>query len=276
MRTAAGSHDDVGHLTQRRQPGGDRAHPDQVVPHALDTGGRHVVAQCGLVAGHPDQPKPRAGHRGRGHRVGGGVVATAGAGARRAELDADVDRTPGAGGLQRLGHQRHPANRVHPADQPEIGIAVEFGGQPGQPRGVDQFVGQHHLAHPERPVGPHLADRRGRHRARAGVELPGQQLRRHVGLAVRRELDAVPRTPAGHRGQVVAQRLGGQDTHRSQRSGVEQVGRAGTDLRGGRPDHAAGRPLNRQSTRSSARAATAAAFMRDLMTSFKLARRELC
>ena len=93
------------------------------------------------------------------------------------------------------------------------------------------------------------------------VELAGQQLRGHVRLAVRRQLDAAVAAPAGHRREVVRQGLGTQHAHRADAPRAEQVGCRREICAGVRPHHDAGSPLNRQSSGWSARAPTAAALI---------------
>ena len=154
-------------------------------------------------------------------------------------------------------------------------MGVEFGGQPAQCGRVDQLIGQHDIAHAERAEDADLADGGGGDRARTRVELAGQQLRGHVRLAVWRQLDPALVAPLRHRGEVVSERVGAQHAHRADGAVGEQVGvTRRTDPAGVRPHHDAGRPLNRQSSGSSASAATAAALMGAVMSSFKLARRD--
>ena len=63
-----------------------------------------------------------------------------------------------------------------------------------------------------------MAQRRRSDTAGARVELAGEQLRRHVRLAVRRQLDATLVAPAGHRGEVVRERIRAQHTDRADRA----------------------------------------------------------
>jgi hypothetical protein len=96
----------------------------------------------------------------------------------------------------------------------------------------DQLIGQHHVTHAERAVGAHVAQRRRGDPAGARVELAGEQLRCHVGLAVWCELDAAVAAPVGHGGEVVCERLGAQHANRADgtTTAVEQLGCLRADL----------------------------------------------
>ncbi len=59
---------------------------------------------------------------------------------------------------------------------------------------------------------------------RPRVELAGQQLRGHVRLAVRRQLDSALGAPLRHRGEVVSQRVFAQYAHRADGAVGEQAG----------------------------------------------------
>ena len=112
-----------------------------------------------------------------------------------------------------------------------------------------------HVAHPERPVRPHLAD--GGHGDRAGArgELAGEQLGSHVRLAVRRQFDAAVAAPVRHHRQVVPHGGCAQHAQRADdRRGTDPAPRA--DLRGRHSpprrrdapriaSRAAGRPMRR-------------------------------
>ena len=84
-------------------------------------------------------------------------------------------------------------------------MSVQFGCQPAQSGTVDQLVGQQHVTHAEGTVHADVAQRRRGDPAGARVELAGEQLRRHVRLTVRRELDAAVAAPAGNPTTVVEQ-----------------------------------------------------------------------
>lgn len=175
--------------------------------HALRVGVRHLA----LVPGDPGQAqRPRAGHR-VGDRRAPGLGAHAGPGTRTGgQLDHDVQRAGGARVRQGRVHQLDAAHGVGVADEAEAGVGVQLGGDPAQGAGVDQLVGQEDPLDAERPRHPYLV-RHGQGDAPGAVlDLAVEELRRHGGLAVRREGEAVPGGVRLHELQVVLQALGGQ------------------------------------------------------------------
>ena len=168
-----------------------------------------------LIAGDTDQPEPRRrGGRAR-HLVDRGLPTAAGAPAGHPDLHTDVDWSARPDRGQRRGHQLDAAHRIHPAHQRKVGVGVQFGCQPAQSGPIDQLVGQHHVTHAEGAVGTDVAQRRRGDPTGTRIQLAGEQLRRHVRLAVWRELDAAVAAPRGHRGEVVRERLGAQHTDRT-------------------------------------------------------------
>jgi hypothetical protein len=106
----------------------------------------------------------------------------------------------------------------------EIGVRVEFSSEPAQSGLVDELIGQHDVSDAERTEHADLTDRRCGRGAGPRVELAEEQLRRHVRLAVRRQLHPIVSTPSRHRDQVVGERLRAEHTDRSDGAGGEQIG----------------------------------------------------
>ena len=208
MRAPAGGDDHLAALTQRPQPHRRGPHPLEIVADRPHPGGRHVVAQCRLVSGDPDQTKPRAGHHRGRHRVGVGIVAATGAGPRRAEFDAHVDRAVRAGGGQRSRSSTAP-RAPNPPSRPTRNPGrrpVRRPARPGRRRRPVRWPARTSRTPNARKVRTWLIV------AAVTAHAPASNCRAtscgsHVGLAVRGQLHTVAGAPAGHRGQVVLQRV---------------------------------------------------------------------
>ena len=159
------------------------------------------MTERGLVARNADEPQGGTVRCGTCHLVYGRRVTDAGATPAKADLHTDIDGS--AGPLEPGRHLLHACDRIDPARERELGIAVKLCGDPAQRGGIHKLIGDYEIAHTERPVDACLADGRDGDGRGPRLELAGQQLRGHVGLAVWRELDAPVTTPAGHRREVV-------------------------------------------------------------------------
>ncbi|GAA3131986.1 hypothetical protein GCM10020001_062750 [Nonomuraea salmonea] len=159
--------------------------------------------QPALVARHPGQLHAGGALRVRGHLKQPLQRPAAGPAALVTQLDQHPERPP----PRVPGEQVEPRLGVGEAQQLELGVAVQLGRRPGEPRGIDHLVGHHDAAHAEAPDGRGLPQRRHREPPRTGGQLHRGDLRRHVRLGVRRQLQAVIAGEGRHRGDVVLQRV---------------------------------------------------------------------
>lgn len=160
-----------------------------------------VSCERALVTAGAAQPQRRAGVHGFRDGQRGRRVADAGAAAVGAQLEQDVHRPARA--FEGFGHQLDAADRVDPADELERGIGGQLGGQPAQAARVEQLVGQQDPRDAERAVDAQVPGVGAGDAPGAVLDLAGEQLRGHRGLAVRGEDDAAGGAPGGHRPQVV-------------------------------------------------------------------------
>ena len=131
-------------------------------------------------------------------------IADAGASADRAEVEEDVQRLPGV--VEEFAQLIDVGRRVHEAEQLEVGGVQQLRHE-AEIRATDDLVRDEH-ARDAMPVRHERLMRVGDgDPPRTGVHLPAEQLGRHRGLAVRRELHAVLLHEVAHPGDVVRESL---------------------------------------------------------------------
>ncbi len=201
---------------------GQRAQRTAIGRHPLQGGRVGALTESALVAGHSGHLKRRRARGGRRHREGLAVGTGAGAAAGVTKFDQHRERAPEHVRSQVPVEVRDPVGAVDIAEHLEVWVGVQLPGQPGHPGRVDQFVGKQQSRDAERAVGLQLADRRDRDAPGAGGELPGRQLRRHGGLAVRRQAHPGRLAVRRHRVDVVRQGGLAQGQQRVAQAGLVQ------------------------------------------------------
>ncbi len=151
------------------------------------------------------------------------------------------------------------------------GSASQLRGDPPQAGRVDQLVGEDEITHTERAV-----DAAWLMVATVTADAPASNWRANSCGAMWVLPCGASSTPRSRHHPAIVVRLCVSACARSTHSGPTapssiRFGAAAQICAGVRPHHEAGSPLNRQSSGSSAKAATAAALMGAVMSSFKLA-----
>ena len=199
--------------------------------------GRRLVA-CDTDQAQPRRRRGRASHLVDGScprqpvRPPGRPTSTQTSTGRRAPAadNAEViSETPRSESTQQTARNRHRASNS-PASQ-------------RNPASSTNSLARITRAHAECAIDPQLADRRDRDAARPRLELAGEQLRRHVRLAVWRQLDAPVAAPRRHRRHVVRQGRIIEHAQRPDRAFGQRSWPFGATSAGVRPHHDDGMPL---------------------------------
>lgn len=202
------------------------------------------VGYLALVTGDADQAQ-RVRRR-DGVREVEALVLGAHARARalaRAQLHDHVDRARRPGLGERGVHQLDAAHRVDVTDEAEAGVAVEFAREPAQGGRVDEFVREEDPLDAEGAGDPHLVRDGEGDAPRAVLDLAMEEPRRHRGLAVRCEGQAVASGICLHEREVVLEALGGECEDRGGEAAGEEVAALGRELADGQAFRVRGQPL---------------------------------
>ncbi len=180
---------------------------DEEIEEAIDPRGRVLARQQPLIAADAGEFDVGRGGDDRLHDLHRVFQrAAAGAPAGKAALQYDAERTPAAGRLHRRRQTLDAGHRVDERPELEVRIARHFLGHIARGLRPGDLVGEQDAIEAVLAGDPYLLHGGERDGEGAVRDLPGEELRRHGGLAVRRDSGAGHGEEAAHIGAVALQR----------------------------------------------------------------------